>query len=232
MARNLIFLFVYLVVSNASPYCKYPDLQNFPAPIRHTPIPVSDFNHNCLEYPSFNASIVDSSLHVEACVNAQYQIGGAQEWNQYSSPVPLKKGQYVFVKCEDSKSVLLVNPPKAEDVPSKGVPSPNPSVFVVMVDAVAVEVLHRLMPNTVNMLKKEVDVEVYEFTKYPLHYLKITTQHSPHFRFITPFIKSFGYYHLLHTFTSLSILYDYPHIRHCRIKLQSQQVRLIRETRL
>ena len=73
----------------------------------------------------------------------------------------------MFVKCDDSEAMMLVNPPTLEDVVNKGLPSPNPSVFVVMVDAVAYEVLHRLMPNTVNMLKTEADMEVYEFTKYP-----------------------------------------------------------------
>lgn len=171
MALIFILLYVYsftLFASSAgATYCRYPDLQAYPAPHRHIPIKVDEFNANCLRYPSFNATIADSTLIVEDCVHAQYQIG-ASTWNLYSTPVPLSKGQNVFVKCDDSSPVLLVNPPKIEDTSSKGLPSPNPSVFVVMVDAVAYEVLHRLMPNTANMLKTEVDMEVYEFTKYPL----------------------------------------------------------------
>jgi hypothetical protein len=172
MAWTFILLYVYIFtlsvpVSFGSTYCRYPDLQTYPAPHRHISINEYEYNVNCLRYPSFNATVVDAALVVEDCVHAQFQFGGTSSWTQYSSPVPLKKGQNVFVRCDDSEPVMVIKPPIPEDTLNKGLPSPNPSVFVVMVDAVAYEVLHRLMPNTVQMLKNEADMEVYEFTKYP-----------------------------------------------------------------
>jgi hypothetical protein len=213
MAWILILLYVCILAPYAngasSAYCRYPDLQAFPSPHRHTPINTDEYNINCLQYPTFNATIIDSALVVEDCVNAQFMIGGTSSWTQYSSPVPLKKGQNVFVRCDDSNPVMLVKPPTLEDIlNNKGTPSPNPSVFVVMVDAVAYEALHRLMPNTASMLKSEAGMEVYEFTKYPsIIYLIILLTY--HFWF-----------------------YDSTHVRLSRFKFKSKQVCFIWQARL
>lgn len=169
MAWTFKLLYVYIltlgsIVSGENTYCRFPDLQAFPIPFNFPTINTDDYNSNCLQYPSFNATIQQGSLIVQGCAsNAEYRINSLTDWQLYKTPVPLSKGQSVRVRC-DNGNVLLVNPPMPEK--QEGPTSKNPSVFVVMVDAVSYEALHRIMPHTVEMLKDVSDVNVFEFTKY------------------------------------------------------------------
>lgn len=178
-----IFLYVYSltlqVSSGENTYCRFNDLQTFATTPPFKPINTDEYNSNCLKFPTFNATIRQGSLHVEGCANAEYRINtNAPEWHVYKTPVPLTNGQSVRVRCGHGDSILLVNPPMVVKQPLSP-PSKTPSVFVVMIDAVSYEALHRLMPNTVAALKHETDVDVYEFTKYPPLLKKNIARYTP-----------------------------------------------------
>lgn len=172
MAWIFILLLVHSLCSHVlaldgSSYCRYPNLGAHPSPFDHTPINVDEYNINCLQYPSFNATIQDNTLIVHDCSNAEYQFNSASAttWEAYKQPVKLAEGQSVQVRCDDSRPILLVNPPTFASINDGRLPSPNPSVFVVMIDAVSFEVINRNMPNTLKTMK-DLGLDVYEFNKY------------------------------------------------------------------
>jgi Protein of unknown function (DUF229) len=171
----LILLYVYiltlLVVSGESTYCKFGNVDAFPAPHHAKPINIAEYNDNCLRAPPFNAAINHGILTIEGCQTATYQYVGSDTWHSYNHQVPLKDGDAVHVSCDGSSPILLINPPSPHNV--KAPSSRNPSVFVVMLDAISYEALHRLMPYTVDMLKNHEQLDVFEFTKYH------TTFHTP-----------------------------------------------------
>lgn len=159
------YLLTLLVGASTGSYCRYHELTEYNVSSYTQPINIEEYRAQCVA-TSLNAAIVSGKLVVRDCASAQYSLDNGPNWQTYTEPVALTRGQSVLVKCGDTEPVLLINPPSLDHYGRGLSMNHKPSVFVVMIDAVSYEAFHRLMPRTLQMLQYEKEFDVFKFTKY------------------------------------------------------------------